>query len=400
MPVALPSRLRSYKVCAASPTDELLALGHVYAGFGDYAASFLDREHLSVARFCSARLKKMVPMLIERNAISKEDDLYDMEEVEATEKDFGAMSIDELYRLYRRWPLRKKARAAEGREHFTFYYEGRIVSELRKRRAADKTEQFKKDYCFLTYENELENLSFVFDVPVSVDDDVFNFDPEREYTPTELTAIIKLYANYRSVTERELLVEYVDYALDLIENAQDKALILALATEIAELGRKQIISTPAWVTDIIAEGIKTAADSDKALPLLTLALIQKDQSLERQAQRIINRCYKECLTTPTIDTLYTSVMCSEYVTRFSVPEMASAWNILCKAALTSETASTSDIVKLLEIAEELVSYAKLSKYALSSLLQELKDSTSQHNIEADIRLRRWKTARINSSILI
>lgn len=376
MSVALPNRLRSYKVSTASPTDELLALGQVYAGVGDYAASFLDREHLSVARFCSTRLKKMVPMLIERNAISKEDDLYEMAEVEASPKALDDMSIDELYRLYRQWPMRKQTRAAEGRENLTFYYEGRIVAELRKRKAANKTEQFKKDYCLLTYENELENLSFVLDVPMSANDDVINFDPEREYTPAELTAIIKLYANYRSVAERELLVEYVDCALELIESAQDKALILTLATEIAELGRKKIITTPAWVTDIIAEGIETAPDSDKALPLLTLALIQKDQSLERKAQCIINRCYRTCLTNPTVSELHTAVMCSDYVTRFSVRKMAAAWHTLCESVLTSGVIpSTSDIIKLLETAEELAPYTQISTELHSTLIQVIETRT-------------------------
>lgn len=258
MTVALPNRLRRYKICAASPTDELLALGQVYAGVGDYAASFIDCEHLSVAKFCLTRLKKMVPILIERNAISKEGDLYKMAEVEAAQKNFEVMSVDELYRLYRRWPLRQKARTAEGREHFTFYYEGRIVAELQKRKAANKTEQFKKDFCTLTYENEFENLSFVLGVPMSVEDEKFSFDPERDYTFAELTALVKLYANYRDVAERELLVEYVDYALDLIKNIGDKSSVLTLATEIAELGRKKIITTPEWVTDILAESIENS----------------------------------------------------------------------------------------------------------------------------------------------
>lgn len=394
MSVALPNRLRSYKVSASSPTDELLALGQVYAGVGDYAASFIDSEHLSVAKFCSTRLKKMVPLLIERKAIASEDDLYEMTDVEVEQKGFDSMTIDELYKLYRRWPLRHKARVAEGREYFTFFYEGRIVAELRKRKAANKTEQFKIDYCTLTYENELENMSFVLDVSVSIDSDKFNFDPERNYTPAELTALIKLYANYRSVAERELLVEYVDYALDHIKNIGDKSSALILATEIAELGRKKIIAIPAWLTDFIAEAIADVPDCEKVLPMLTLALLRKDQSLERKAQRIINRCYKECLATPTIATLYTSIKCSDYVTRFSLCKMSSVWSTLCESLLTIE-ARTSDLVKLLETAHELAPYTQISTELLSALTQLLDNRASHRDLEAEVTLQALPTKRMN-----
>lgn len=99
-------------------------------------------------------------------------------------------------------------------------------------------------------------------MPVSVDNEKFSFETERVYTPAELTALIKLYANYRDVSERELLVEYVDYALDFIVNAQDKAYVLAIVTEIAELGRKKIICTPSWVPTL----------SQKALPPPPIAI--------------------------------------------------------------------------------------------------------------------------------
>lgn len=257
MQFGLPNRLRSYKVCEASPTDELLVLGQVYAGVGDYAASFIDRKHLSVAKFCSTQLKKIVRMLIDRKAVASEDELYDMTEVEIGVEDLSDMSVDDLYQLYRRWPMRHKARAAEGREHFTFYYEGLIVSELQKRKASCRTEQFKKDYCILTYESELENLSFVLGVPISVNDEKCGFSPEKDYTYTELTELIKYYANYCDVSERELLVRYVDYALDYIKKIEDKSSVIALASEIVALGRKKIISIPQWLTDVFTTNGRT-----------------------------------------------------------------------------------------------------------------------------------------------
>lgn len=257
MQVGLPNRLRSYKVCEASPTDELLVLGQVYSGLGDYVASFIDRKHLSVAQFCSTQLKKIVRILIDRKAVESEDDLYEMTEVETVFEDLSEMSVDDLYQLYRHWPMRHNARAAEGREHFTFYYEGLIVSELKKRKASCKTEQFKKDYCILTYESELENLSFVLGVPISVNDEKCRLSPDKDYTLIELTELIKQYANYCDVSERELLVRYVDYALDYIKNVEDKSSVIALASEIAKLGRKKIISIPQWLTDVFTANHRT-----------------------------------------------------------------------------------------------------------------------------------------------
>lgn len=257
MNVGLPNRLISYKVCEDSPTDELLALGQVYAGVGDYAASILDCDHLSVTQFCSMQLKMIVRILVDRKAVEAEDDLYEMTEVETGVEDLGEMSVDDLYQLYRHWPMRHNARAAEGREHFTFYYEGLIVNELKKRKASCKTEQFKKDYCILTYESELENLSFVLGVPISVNDEKCRLSPDKDYTLIELTELIKQYANYCDVSERELLVRYVDYALDYIKNVEDKSSVIALASEIAELGRKKIISIPQWLTDVFTANHRT-----------------------------------------------------------------------------------------------------------------------------------------------
>lgn len=145
---------------------------------------------MSVAKFCSTRLKKMVPTLIGRKAIATEDDLYEKSDAETEPKDLEAKTIDELYKLYRRWPLHHKARAAEGREPHTFYYEGRIVAELAKHNAANKTEQFKIGYCMLTYENEFENLSLILEIPVSTGEEKPSFDPKRDYTPDELTTLI------------------------------------------------------------------------------------------------------------------------------------------------------------------------------------------------------------------
>ena len=166
MVVSLPSRIMNYKESAASPTDELVTLGQIPSEVGDYASSILDRDHLSLTRKCASRLKKVVDELISRQHIQSQEDLYAISEVGPEVVDLTAMPIDELYKLYRRWPIRHKERELEGREHRTFYFEHRIVEELQQRKPLNKDEQLKIDYCVATHSNALENLSFTCSLPV------------------------------------------------------------------------------------------------------------------------------------------------------------------------------------------------------------------------------------------
>lgn len=243
MVLALPSRIMNYKVSAVSPTDELITIGQILSEVGDYACTILDKEHLSFARKCATRLKKVVGELTSRGRIQSPDDLYEIQKGKAETVDLSAMTIDELHKLYRQWPIRHQERLNEGREHMTYYYEGLIVRELQSRRPATKDEQLKIDYCVATYHNELDNMSFVFSRPIKVDDDKIYPDSTRQYSPEELTALVKLYCDYRDVVEREILVEYVDMALDSIEKNID----LTLTTELAEIGCKGIVRVPSWV---------------------------------------------------------------------------------------------------------------------------------------------------------
>lgn len=243
MVLALPSRIMNYKVSAVSPTKELITIGQILSEVGDYACTVLDKEHLSFSRKCANRLKKVVGELALRGSIKSQDDLYEIQKGNAASADLSTMTIDELHKLYRQWPIRHQERLNEGREHMTYYYEGQIVRELQSRKPATKDEQLKIDYCVATYHNELDNMSFVFSRPIKVDDDKIYPDSTRQYSPEELTALVKLYCDYRDVVEREILVEYVDMALDSIEKNID----LTLTTELAEIGRKGIVRVPSWV---------------------------------------------------------------------------------------------------------------------------------------------------------
>ena len=242
---ALPSRVMNYRVSSESPTGELMVLGQIYSEVGDYASSILDSSCLSLTRRCANRLKKVVGELVARNCIQSSDDFYVIPDIDIEEIDLSVMSIDGLYNLYRRWPIRHKERQKEGREHLTYYYEGRIVRELLQRKATDKGEQLKIVYCVATYQNELDHMSSALSCPIKIDNDKIYPDNSRHYTPEELVALIRLYRDYRDVVEREILVEYVDIALDIIGYNDN----LILATELAEIGRSGIIQVPAWVNE-------------------------------------------------------------------------------------------------------------------------------------------------------
>lgn len=155
----LPHRIANYKVSAASPTAELLTLGQIFAEVGDHNASFCDGEHLSVARKCANRLNKVSAELLSRGAISSEDDFYAMPTDNLASANLSELTVDELYKLYRQWPLRHKARKDTDREPDTFFFEGRIVRELQQRTPATKADRLKFDYCILTYRNEIELLA-------------------------------------------------------------------------------------------------------------------------------------------------------------------------------------------------------------------------------------------------
>ncbi len=300
------------------------------------------------------------------------------------------MSIGELERFYRQSHIRHKERLADGREHFTYYIEGRIVREIKSRKAASNGEKLKVDYCVATYRSELENMSAIFSRPVKVDDDKIFPDNTKIYTPEDLTSLIALYRDYRDITEREILIEYVDYALDLLKSSGDTRSMLGLVTEIAEIGRRKIIHVPAWVDKMLEDAIMQNTDNYAGLvmPLLTLHLINGNRSLERKAQRIINRCYKSALgeapdLRQLIDNLHTAVTCCEYVTRFSVRKAAAQWNRICDCNMSSgDTLTSKQIFQLSEIAYELEDFARISRESKSRLKDLLKQKAHTGDVEA------------------
>lgn len=385
MVASLPSRIMNYSVTSSSPTDELLTLGQIFSEVGGYASTVLDREHLLMSRKCSTRLRKVVGELVSRRCIKSEENLYDMPLSEPLGSDLRFLTIDELHALYRRWPIRHKERQAAGRESFSFSREGRIVQELKRRKPVNRAEQLKIDYCVTTYRNEVDNMSAVFSLPVRTEGGKILPDCGRRYTPEELTALIRLYKDYRDIAGREALVEYVDLALDLLEDDGEAISCLSLLSEVAELGRRRIIRIPEWVggkldyTVRLALALKTGDDADLPMALLTLHIINKDRSLERKAQRIINRCYKSAMDGEAdlgkrIESLHTAVTCCDYVSRFSVCKSAATWNELGSQALSQDKELTPmQTFRLLEIAKECEDYANISMETKDRLKEMLSD---------------------------
>ena len=391
MLTVLPSRVMNYRVSAASPTDELVTLGQILSEVGDYMSAILDRDHLSLSRRCATRLRKVVGELMARKRIESPDDLYEMPASAVAGEDPGAMTVSELHAHYRLWPMRHQEREAMGREHLTFCHEGRIVRELLTRKPADRSERLKIDYCLATYGNELENLSFILSLPLKVDADNAYPDYKRNYSPEELVSLIRKHSSFRDIIGREILVEYVDIALDLLErdnqqptteNRQRKTdNTLALLTELSELRRRQTIRIPAWVDRKLEEAVNSALASattgDPGLPLAMLALemVNGDSSLTDKATAMINRCYKRAFDESAgvgerIASLHTAVMCCDYVTRFSPLEAAACWNHLATLLLTpSPLTLDSSPLTLLETARELESFAPISPESKEKLTQ-------------------------------
>lgn len=390
----LPPRIINYPVSAKSPTDELLTLGQIFSEVGDYASTILDREHISLSRKCVTRLRKVVCELVSRQSIKSVEDLYGMPKDEIAANNLSTLTIGELHSLYRCWPIRHQKRIASGREHLTFYYENRIIRELLRRKASGKSEQLKIDYCVATYHNELENLSFILSVPVQIHDDKIFPDFMRDYTPDELLALIRLYSGYSDVIEREILVEYIDFALDTLERNEDIEFGMPLLTELAEIGLSKKIYVPDWVRDRLEKAIqyavvtKTGKETELVPAMLTLQMLNSDTSLTSKARLMVNRCYKSAFDDcadlgERIENLHTAVTCCDYVSRFSVRKTSFVWNELSDKVLTfGFKFSSKNIFQLLEIAKECDVCSLISSELKKNIRQELEEKTNTDSLDS------------------
>ena len=220
IPNALPYSVTSYAITPSSPTGELLTLARIYDEVGDYASTILDSAHRALTRLCRRRSAAVTRELRRRGILTGEatspsplvtqavpaahdsdsstvetivaqavpaahdSDSSTVETIVAQAvpsrathgpnasslitmtSDLTQMSISELYHHYLAWPQRHEALIDAGHEPLDFSYEARIIRELQRRTAANPDEQLKKDYCLLTYRNELRNLSPILSLPL------------------------------------------------------------------------------------------------------------------------------------------------------------------------------------------------------------------------------------------
>lgn len=301
-----------YRVSASSPTGELLTLGSILEEAGAYASTSSDRSRRAFSRRCDAKFRRVASELRSRNCTAAADDVCT-----ATAADLRTLSVNDLYRLFRGRTQRRNRRAAEGREPLTCWPETDILAELRSRKAADRDEQLKIDYCVIAHSNDLHNLSVILALPPETADDPALPIPGPDSSPAELLSVIEQCADFRSVRARETLVRAADLALDLLgpdfgsDSASASASVpatfsahperLELLAAIADLRLRRVIAIPAWVDTALERSVTAAlrdpdADQiDLVIPLLTLHLITGDPAHERRAARIIARAYRTAL---------------------------------------------------------------------------------------------------------
>lgn len=393
----IPEYIKDYKVSSKSPTDELLTLGRFFSETGGYASTILDNGYRRIENLCRVRLEKVTGELLKRGAIESEEDLFRLPYTPYTDHNLQHLSIDDLELLYRHY---SKQHSITGVNHvnFIYYREGAVVDELEKRDAATLGEQLKKDCCTLIYQNELEYLSFVIDKPIGDKSDFSPLDAPRDYTVSEIQALIETVSDYRTVYKRETLAQYVDYAIRVIGKYTDLQAVANLIAEIAWLNHKGKISCTIRINDMLAEAIRQweknpdVPDVEMILPLLTFSQMTKDWSYQRKAQRIINRCYRNCMESlddieAAIKNVHVSAIYCTYVTRFSIRKLAARWNELCGTIISSGTRlKPEQVIMLLDAEREIRDYAPVSPELSGALLENLEGFAQGGDLTAELFL--------------
>lgn len=236
----------------------------------------------------------------------------------------------------------------------------------------------------------LENLALILPLPEKVDDDKIFPDQTRKYSPEELAALLHLYGKYRDMTELEILHKYVDYALDMLKDSPRLPEMTRLITEVADLGRKEIIHIPAWIYKALQDAVTrdTGNPTELVEPLLLLYLVNNDREVQRKARQIINSCYRAALESETelsdrIDCLHVAVTCCDYVSRFNVRKAGEAWNAISRQIIAESCNLSADkIFYLLEAANELAGFTPISSDARQKLKNRLMETATPHSIAA------------------
>lgn len=136
---------------------------------------------------------------------------------------------------------------------FTFYRQATIVEELEKRSTETLMEQLKKDYCCQAYQNELNNLATILGKRVGMKSDFKPLDLSRKYTISEIASFINAVSDFKSILEREALIQYIDYAAWMMEHSVNTKQISRLVERIAQLDQTGMMPYIPWLKDKLAE---------------------------------------------------------------------------------------------------------------------------------------------------
>lgn len=393
-----PPAIEKYRITDSTPSRDLLTLGRFYSEAGGYASAIFDRSHQTFAKKCRDRYERVIDTLIDREVIFSPKDIWAPPKAEFNLSDLEAMTIDQLETQYLLCSKSHDSRRRAGREGFTYFQEGYIVEEMSRRCATNRSEQIRIEYCRSLYRNEIENMAFIIRKPEGTPRGTIIFDHTQDYTPDQLVALIRLYGRFRSVVEREVLVQCVDKALDLIEKATRPDELMTLASELTQPYCSSNVQIPDSIYSLILGEIKRWTrmhhldDSYMIMPMLSYAMHTSEWSWHHKAERIINRCYRK-ITNPNedfdsldaaIDTLYIVTECNEFVSRYGSVKIAETWDRICTRLIESDcdNISATQLYKLLDVGSREKSYADISDEKVHFLLHKLNLLCEDNDTEA------------------
>lgn len=366
---------------------------------GDYASTILDRVHQAFSRKCLSINKKVEKELIKRKAVGTPDDIYVAPTERIDSSDLSALSIAQLETLYRQSRSRFRERLHDRRETLTRFFETRIVNEMKSRQNVTAVEQLKIDYCDRTNRDELHNISAILQIPIGK----VYLDIDRCETPREMINIIENLRRYRTVAEREMLIETVDKAIDFIDHNRNLGIAVNLAASLVELDASKIVSCPKWIDEYMLNKVNVwkkqpfTQNRDMVVPFLTAYSEWNDTKARWRAVRILNTCYGNCLASGAttdvislIEDMYLVEQCCTFVTRYNVRKLAAVWNRCCDAISSSSSfqhLTTSEIWQLLFVANAIADYAPISPDHREALCAILSDRATTGDFEAEIYSR-------------
>lgn len=385
--------IENYKFRALTPTEELMVMCRMLLEVGDYASTILDRAHQTFSRKCLSVNQKVEKELVKRKAVGTPDDIYDAPTERINCSDLSALSIAQLETLYRQWKLRFNERLKDRRETLTRFFETRIVNEMKSRENVSAVEQLMTDYCDRTNRNELHNIGAIMQKPLGQ----AYFDISQCRTPQQMIALFYGLRRYKTISEREMLIEAAEKAMDFVARNRELSVSVNLAAELVDLDFRRRVSCPNWIKEYLIESVNRWKkqpmdfDRDKVIPYITIFPV--DKSARWRAVRTVNTCYRNCIAPDTeaavsdfIEDLYMAEQCNEFVIRYNVRKMAAAWNRCCDT-LDLATLTTTQITKLLFVAEQVGDFAPVSPDHLEALIALIAVRATTGDFEAEMYSR-------------